>query len=217
MTSRSIAPFVSLSATGRAMNRAGCSRVFSAILTPLPALASASASSRPREDSNLRTRFRKPMLYPLSYGGGAGRQGGREPPPDRPDVDGRGASAARSACWDAAQGCRGARKLRFGPVAGDGLRRRAGRVGRACAGDDAARVSYGDGIADQVEELAVAAGGVGAGEPAAVVEGAVDRLQSIVMSPATTTRRTALVRRPGGFLSPRSGEAIGRLLLVSPR
>ena len=25
---------------------------------------------RPRKDSNLRTRFRKPMLYPLSYGGG---------------------------------------------------------------------------------------------------------------------------------------------------
>jgi hypothetical protein len=24
---------------------------------------------RPRKDSNLRTRFRKPMLYPLSYGG----------------------------------------------------------------------------------------------------------------------------------------------------
>jgi hypothetical protein len=24
----------------------------------------------PREDSNLRTRFRKPMLYPLSYEGG---------------------------------------------------------------------------------------------------------------------------------------------------
>jgi hypothetical protein len=27
------------------------------------------ASWRPRKDSNLRTRFRKPMLYPLSYGG----------------------------------------------------------------------------------------------------------------------------------------------------
>ena len=27
------------------------------------------APSRPRQDSNLRTRFRKPMLYPLSYGG----------------------------------------------------------------------------------------------------------------------------------------------------
>ena len=26
---------------------------------------------RPRKDSNLRTRFRKPMLYPLSYGGSA--------------------------------------------------------------------------------------------------------------------------------------------------
>ena len=26
----------------------------------------------PREDSNLRTRFRKPMLYPLSYEGGTG-------------------------------------------------------------------------------------------------------------------------------------------------
>lgn len=24
---------------------------------------------RPREDSNLRTRFRRPQLYPLSYGG----------------------------------------------------------------------------------------------------------------------------------------------------
>jgi hypothetical protein len=28
------------------------------------------ARKRPRKDSNLRTRFRKPMLYPLSYGGG---------------------------------------------------------------------------------------------------------------------------------------------------
>jgi hypothetical protein len=28
---------------------------------------------RPRKDSNLRTRFRKPMLYPLSYGGWAQR------------------------------------------------------------------------------------------------------------------------------------------------
>ncbi len=26
-------------------------------------------TSRPRKDSNLRTRFRKPMLFPLSYGG----------------------------------------------------------------------------------------------------------------------------------------------------
>ena len=26
----------------------------------------------PRQESNLRTRFRKPLLYPLSYGGGAG-------------------------------------------------------------------------------------------------------------------------------------------------
>jgi hypothetical protein len=24
----------------------------------------------PRQESNLRTRFRKPLLYPLSYGGG---------------------------------------------------------------------------------------------------------------------------------------------------
>jgi hypothetical protein len=30
--------------------------------TPGPAV-------RPRQDSNLGTRFRKPMLYPLSYGG----------------------------------------------------------------------------------------------------------------------------------------------------
>jgi hypothetical protein len=34
---------------------------------------------RPRQDSNLGTRFRKPMLYPLSYGGGAGAIGGRKP------------------------------------------------------------------------------------------------------------------------------------------
>ena len=30
---------------------------------------------RPRKDSNLRTRFRKPMLYPLSYGGESCRKG----------------------------------------------------------------------------------------------------------------------------------------------
>jgi hypothetical protein len=27
-------------------------------------------TTRPRQDSNLRTRFRRPVLYPLSYGGG---------------------------------------------------------------------------------------------------------------------------------------------------
>ena len=27
--------------------------------------------ARPRQDSNLRTRFRRPVLYPLSYGGGS--------------------------------------------------------------------------------------------------------------------------------------------------
>ncbi len=30
-------------------------------------------SGRPRQDSNLRTRLRRPMLYPLSYGG-SGRE-----------------------------------------------------------------------------------------------------------------------------------------------
>ena len=34
-----------------------------------PAPPEASRSWYPRQDSNLRTRFRKPMLYPLSYGG----------------------------------------------------------------------------------------------------------------------------------------------------
>ena len=29
-------------------------------------------NARPRQDSNLRTRLRRPMLYPLSYEGGAG-------------------------------------------------------------------------------------------------------------------------------------------------
>ena len=32
-------------------------------------LSPAGHRKRPRKDSNLRTRFRKPMLYPLSYGG----------------------------------------------------------------------------------------------------------------------------------------------------
>lgn len=27
-------------------------------------------AQRPRQDSNLRSRFRRPVLYPLSYGGG---------------------------------------------------------------------------------------------------------------------------------------------------
>jgi hypothetical protein len=34
------------------------------------------AGQCPRQDSNLRTRFRKPMLYPLSYEGGAGETRG---------------------------------------------------------------------------------------------------------------------------------------------
>jgi hypothetical protein len=32
---------------------------------------SSARRQRPRQDSNLRTRFRRPVLYPLSYGGGA--------------------------------------------------------------------------------------------------------------------------------------------------
>ncbi len=31
---------------------------------------SAPSAERPRQDSNLRTRLRRPMLYPLSYEGG---------------------------------------------------------------------------------------------------------------------------------------------------
>ena len=31
----------------------------------------------PRQDSNLRTRLRRAVLYPLSYGGGNGRKGTR--------------------------------------------------------------------------------------------------------------------------------------------
>ena len=33
-------------------------------------------SERPRQDSNLRHRLRRPVLYPLSYGGGFARHGG---------------------------------------------------------------------------------------------------------------------------------------------
>jgi hypothetical protein len=42
--------------------------------------SSAVVGGRPRQDSNLGTRFRKPMLYPLSYEGGGWRKGGAEPP-----------------------------------------------------------------------------------------------------------------------------------------
>src|SRR4051812_29939098 len=39
---------------------------------------SSALSWRPREDSNLRTRLRRPMLYPLSYEGGGWRIPGRK-------------------------------------------------------------------------------------------------------------------------------------------
>ena len=41
-------------------------------LTRVPAVqgaVSASNKKRPQQDSNLRTRLRRPLLYPLSYGG----------------------------------------------------------------------------------------------------------------------------------------------------
>jgi hypothetical protein len=40
----------------------------------------------PRQESNLRTRFRKPLLYPLSYGGGCFVQASRDRPSSRPDL-----------------------------------------------------------------------------------------------------------------------------------
>jgi hypothetical protein len=43
-------------------------------------MARASAALQcPRPESNQRTRFRKPMLYPLSYGGGMQRLAGSSP------------------------------------------------------------------------------------------------------------------------------------------
>src|SRR4029078_9138786 len=41
----------------------------SALDQPTPPDQSRSTSECPRQESNLRTRFRKPLLYPLSYGG----------------------------------------------------------------------------------------------------------------------------------------------------
>jgi hypothetical protein len=48
------------------------------LLVAPPAVAAAvhedvGRHGRPRQDSNLRTRLRRPMLYPLSYGGGGWR------------------------------------------------------------------------------------------------------------------------------------------------
>ena len=48
---------------------------------------------RPRPESNQRTWFRKPMLYPLSYEGGRWRKGGAKPPASIPIGDGTGASS----------------------------------------------------------------------------------------------------------------------------
>jgi hypothetical protein len=38
-------------------------------------------SGRPRQDSNLRTRLRRPMLYPLSYGGSGREKDYQHPAP----------------------------------------------------------------------------------------------------------------------------------------
>ena len=43
-------------------------------------LVRATICVRPRQDSNLRTRLRRPMLYPLSYEGGGCTKPGSEPP-----------------------------------------------------------------------------------------------------------------------------------------
>ena len=39
--------------------------------------------ARPRQDSNLRTRLRRPLLYPLSYGGSGRRKITSHPAPRR--------------------------------------------------------------------------------------------------------------------------------------
>ena len=48
---------------------------------------------RPRQDSNLGTRFRKPMLYPLSYEGGDGPERGTKRSCDGPGPPREGSSA----------------------------------------------------------------------------------------------------------------------------
>ena len=69
------------------------------------------------------------MLYPLSYGGGAGRQGGRKRPPGRPDANVRWSSAAALALFGRPSAVRGAAMPPLGRF-GDLVTRRAGRVGR---------------------------------------------------------------------------------------
>jgi hypothetical protein len=40
------------------------------VITPPPVVGMVPPAGCPRQDSNLRSRFRRPVLYPLSYGGG---------------------------------------------------------------------------------------------------------------------------------------------------
>ena len=48
-------------------------------MCPVCALFSLVVSERPRQDSNLRTRLRRPLLSPLSYGGFRTQQGYQPP------------------------------------------------------------------------------------------------------------------------------------------
>jgi hypothetical protein len=52
------------------------------VLVVLAKRAPTSESRCPRQDSNLRTRLRRPALYPLSYEGGLGKSS-NAPPRDR--------------------------------------------------------------------------------------------------------------------------------------
>ena len=101
-------------------------------------------SARPRQDSNLGTRFRKPMLYPLSYGGGAGAIGGRKPLRQASQnrgsgVSGRSLGPASGASVRRRRSRRFRRALVPGPAGNSRSTRRAARLD--VADGDAARAS----------------------------------------------------------------------------
>ena len=147
---------------------------------PVRHTRSHTAERRPRQDSNLRTRLRRPMLYPLSYEGGGWRIPGRKPL-TRADGWGRaGAFGPFAACarrWRALRARSGRAEVGVRRVRCCVLEPRSGgELGAASLVAVEREPVDHEGVAEEVEELAGVADAVGSSEPEGVFEVAVDRL-----------------------------------------
>ena len=124
---------------------------------------------RPREDSNLRTRLRRPMLYPLSYEGGGWRIPGRKP---RTRADSRDLSRGLASVlgWSGARTVASSRDGGRAAVGTAGScvrssRAQAARLGAASAVTVQREPVDHERVAEEVEVLAGVADAVRAADP----------------------------------------------------